>query len=84
MEKERAIVLKKNLIEESRVIKGIRLITSDKETTIRYRQRGGLCVLQGTDLVFFHFCLPSSDGKANLTLMYTDDLFKTEPTLQLT
>ena len=31
-----------------------------------------------------HFCTASSDGKANLTLMYTDDLVKNGPTPQPT
>ena len=75
VEKERAIVLKKNLIEESRVIKGIRLITlrqgNYNQDTVR--EVAFMFYKELTSAVFIS-ALPSSDGKANLTLMYTDDL----------
>ena len=75
VEKERAIVLKKNLIEESRVIKGIRLITlrqgNYNQDTVR--EVAFMLYKELTSAVFIS-ALPSSDGKANLTLMYTDDL----------
>lgn len=77
VEKERAIALKKNLIEESRVIKGIRLITlrqgNYNQNTVR--EVAFMLYKELTSSVFIA-ALPSSDGKANLTLMYTEDLVK--------
>jgi len=77
VEKERAIALKKNLIEKSRVIKGIRLITLRQGTYNQdtVREVAFMLYKELTSAVFIS-ALPSSDGKANLTLMYTDDLVK--------
>ncbi len=75
VEKERAITLKNTLIEESRVIKGIRLITlrqgNFSQETIR--EVAFMLYKELTSAVFIS-ALASSDGKPSLTLMYTDDL----------
>ena len=75
VEKERAVTLKNTLIEESRVIKGIRLITlrqgNFSQETIR--EVAFMLYKELTSAVFIS-ALASSDGKPSLTLMYTDDL----------
>ncbi len=77
VEKERAIALKKRLIEESKVVDGIRLITlrGGSFNQDMVREVAFMLHKELTSAVFIA-AIPSGDGKANLTLMYTDDLVK--------